>query len=70
MFSEAIQGKTEFWESHCYGLEQSYAQIKKLCHLEDLPIDFGFTVIALPYKMAGASAGWTRAIALVPVSAH
>lgn len=67
-FPEAMQGKTEFWESHFYGLEQEYCQIEKLAHLESIPVAHGFTVMALPYKIQGASSGWTRAVALVPES--
>ncbi|GGJ33593.1 cyclase family protein [Deinococcus roseus] len=65
-FPEAMQGKTEFWESHFYGLEEEYCQIEKLCNLENIPVSQGFTVMALPYKIQGASSGWTRAVALVP----
>lgn len=39
--------------------------IEKLCHLEQLPFT-GFQFIGLPIKIDKASAGWIRAIAIVP----
>jgi kynurenine formamidase len=51
------------WEGHKAGAEVAYCQIEKLQHLEDLP-PFGFTVACFPAKVRGASAGWTRAVAI------
>ena len=52
------------WEGHKAGRERGYCQLEKLHNLETLPDD-GFTVVCFPVKIARASAGWTRAVALV-----
>ena len=52
------------WEGHKAGRERGYCQLEKLHNLELLPDD-GFTVVCFPVKIARASAGWTRAVALV-----
>lgn len=51
------------WEGHKAGAEAAYCQIEKLQNLEDIPA-FGFTVACFPAKVRGASAGWTRAVAI------
>ena len=53
------------WPAHFAGLEREYCQIEKLRGLDELP-PTGFLVSCLPVKIAGASAGWCRAVALVP----
>lgn len=50
------------WEGHKAGREKAYLQIEKLCNLELLP-KFGFKFYGFPVKIAGASAGWIRAVA-------
>jgi kynurenine formamidase len=67
LVKDALAGKAEFWESHFYGLEREYLQIEKLANLDRLPQPYGFTVMAFPYKIRGASAGWARVVALVEV---
>jgi kynurenine formamidase len=52
------------WPCHVLGLEMPYAHIEKMTNLDQLP-SHGFTVIALPIKVAGGSGGWVRAVALV-----
>jgi kynurenine formamidase len=52
------------WEGHKAGREIGYCHIEKLHNLECLP-PHGFTVSCLPVKIRGASAGWTRAIAII-----
>jgi kynurenine formamidase len=52
------------WEGHKAGAEVGYCQIEKLQNLEAVPA-FGFTVACFPAKVRGASAGWTRAVALL-----
>ncbi|HEX4443882.1 MAG TPA: cyclase family protein [Galbitalea sp.] len=52
------------WEGHKAGMEAGYCQIEKLHGLEQLPTS-GFTVACFPAKIAGASAGWTRAVAIL-----
>jgi len=52
------------WEGHKAGRDIGYYQMEKLHNLEALPAT-GFEVICFPVKVKGASAGWTRAVALV-----
>ena len=52
------------WEGHKAGREIGYCHLEKLCNLEQLP-PTGFTVSCLPVKIQGASAGWTRAVAIL-----
>ena len=52
------------WEGHKAGLEAGYCQIEKLGNLEALP-STGFRVSCLPVKIKAASAGWTRAVAIL-----
>ena len=51
------------WEGHKAGREIPYWQMEKLSNLEALP-PFGFEVACFPVKIKGASAGWTRAVAI------
>ena len=51
------------WEGHRAGMEQGYCQIEKLTNLDQLP-PHGFTVSAFPFKIKGASGGFTRAVAI------
>lgn len=53
------------WEGHKAGRDIGYAQMEKLANLDKLP-DHGFWVACFPYKIARASAGFTRAVALLP----
>ena len=52
------------WEGHKAGREIGYCHLEKLHNLEALPTD-GFMVCCFPFKIRGASAGWTRAVAIV-----
>jgi kynurenine formamidase len=52
------------WEGHKAGREAGYCQIEKLHNLEALPAD-GFMVACFPVKIRAASAGWTRAVAIL-----
>ena len=52
------------WEGHKAGRDIGYCHLEKLHNLEALPAD-GFTVACFPVKIRGASAGWTRAVALL-----
>jgi len=51
------------WEGHKAGREIGYCHLEKLHNLESLPAD-GFTICCFPAKIRGASAGWTRAVAI------
>src|SRR6266403_1134830 len=52
------------WEGHKAGREIGYCHLEKLHNLEDLP-PTGFTVACFPVKIRNASAGWTRAVAIL-----
>jgi kynurenine formamidase len=54
------------WPAHFAGIEKEYCQIEKLANLDSLPRPHGFYVSCLPVKIHAASAGWCRAVALVP----
>jgi kynurenine formamidase len=51
------------WEGHKAGRDIGYCHLEKLHNLEVLP-GHGFTVSCFPHKIKGASAGWTRAVAI------
>lgn len=53
------------WPAHFAGIEREYCQIEKLANLDQLP-PHGFTLSCLPVKIARASAGWCRAVAILP----
>jgi kynurenine formamidase len=58
---------SHIWPAHFAGREVEYCQLEKLTNLHLLPSD-GFTVICFPVKIAKASAGWTRAVAVLEQS--
>lgn len=54
------------WPAHFAGISQEYCQIEKLANLDLIGRSHGFHVSCLPVKIKRASAGWCRAVALVP----
>jgi kynurenine formamidase len=52
------------WEGHKAGRDIGYCHLEKLHNLEVLP-SHGFQVSCFPFKIRGASAGWTRAVAIL-----
>jgi kynurenine formamidase len=57
-------GDTSYiWEGHKAGRDIGYCHLEKLHNLEVLPPS-GFIVSCFPHKIRGASAGWTRAVAI------
>lgn len=54
----------DLWAGHKAGVEIGYYQMEKLTNLDSLP-DNGFTVCCFPVKVKGASAAWTRAVAII-----
>jgi kynurenine formamidase len=52
------------WEGHKAGRHIGYCHLEKLHNLEQLPSS-GFTVSCFPVKIERASAGWTRAVAII-----
>jgi kynurenine formamidase len=61
---EASGDYSLIWEGHKAGREIGYCHLEKLHNLEALPSS-GFTVCCFPHKIRGASAGWTRAVAIL-----
>lgn len=71
MAEDARRGDlSQLWESHKFGADREYAQIEKLCNLDQIPAPHGFQVIALPVMVERASAGWARVVALCPRDAN
>jgi len=67
MIAEALAGgRRQLWESHLLGREKEFGQIEMLCDLDQLPESLGFTVLALPVKVSGASGAWARVVAAFP----
>ena len=64
-------GKTRdasiIWEGHKAGRHIGYCHLEKLHNLEVLP-GSGFMVSCFPVKIRKASAGWTRAVAIIDES--
>lgn len=54
------------WPAHFAGITREYCQIEKLANLDQIPQSHGFFVSCLPVKIKGASAGWCRAVAMIP----
>ena len=52
------------WEGHRVGRDVGYCHLEKLHNLEALPAT-GFSIACFPVKIRGASAGWTRAVAIL-----
>jgi kynurenine formamidase len=52
------------WEGHKAGRDIGYCHLEKLHNLETLP-PHGFTISCFPCKIRAASAGWTRAVAIL-----
>lgn len=52
------------WEGHKAGREIGYCHIEKLANLHTLPAT-GFMIACFPVKIERASAGWTRAVAII-----
>jgi len=51
------------WEGHKAGRDIGYCHLEKLHNLQALP-GHGYTIACFPVKIRGASAGWTRAVAI------
>lgn len=58
------QDPSIIWEGHKAGMVQGYCQIEKLTNLAELP-HTGFRVACFPVRITRASAGWTRAVAIL-----
>jgi len=64
-FKQTGDGRV-LWPAHFAGITKEYCQIEKLANLEQLPAPIGFYVSCFPVKIKSASAGWCRAVALIP----
>ncbi|MEM1314476.1 MAG: cyclase family protein [Pseudomonadota bacterium] len=51
------------WEGHRASMEIGYCHMEKLANLDKLP-GTGFEISCFPFKIKGASAGFTRAVAI------
>ncbi len=51
------------WEGHRASMEIGYCHMEKLTNLDSMP-PHGFDISCFPYKIKGASAGFTRAVAI------
>lgn len=61
-FAETGDAKL-IWEGHRAGMEIGYCHMEKLANLDQLPPS-GYQIACFPYKIKGASAGFTRAVAI------
>jgi len=57
--------KEKLWAAHYAGREKEYCHLENLANLEKLPRPHGFKVAVFPIKIANASAGWVRAVAIL-----
>jgi kynurenine formamidase len=53
------------WEAHFAGIEIGYCHMEKMTNLALIGKPHGFTICCFPIKIKGASAGWTRVVAIV-----
>jgi len=63
-FSEHGDPKV-IWEAHFAGIDIGYCHMEKLANLSAIGKPHGFQVCCFPVKIKGASAGWTRPVAIV-----
>jgi cyclase len=56
--------RSVLWPAHFAGRDREYCQIERLANLDELP-DKGFVLSCFPVRIAGAGAGWARAVALL-----
>lgn len=61
---ERTKDASLIWEGHKAGRDIGYCHLEKLHNLEALP-PTGFTIACFPMKIRAASAGWTRAVAIL-----
>ena len=61
---EATGDASLIWEGHKAGRDIGYCHIEKMHNLEALP-PHGFMISCFPHKIRSASAGWTRAVAII-----
>lgn len=52
--------------AHMLGREREYCHIEKMANLDKIPVSKNFFVFCFPIKLEAGSAGWVRAVALIP----
>jgi len=52
--------------AHMAGRDREYCHIEKMANLDQIPFPTGFWVSCFPIKIERGSAGWIRAVALIP----
>jgi len=57
--------KQYLWPTHLYGKKHPYMMIEKLSNLLKIGRFYNFKVAAFPIKIEGASAGWSRVVAII-----
>jgi cyclase len=57
--------RSVLWPAHMIGRDREYCQIERLAGLGQLPVSRGFRLACFPVRIAGAGAGWARAVALL-----
>lgn len=66
MAKECNEGsKNALWPAHFVGRIKEYCHIEKLANLDKLPSPYNFKIVAFPIKIAAASAGWVRVVAII-----
>jgi kynurenine formamidase len=63
-FSEHGDPKV-IWEAHFAGIDIGYCHMEKMANLSAIGKPHGFQVCCFPVKIKGASAGWTRPVAII-----
>jgi len=53
------------WEAHFAGIEKGYCHMEKMANLSAIGRPHGFQICCFPIKIKGASAGWTRPVAII-----
>ncbi|CAM5693440.1 hypothetical protein STENM327S_02138 [Streptomyces tendae] len=61
----ATGDRSVLWPAHMIGRDREYCQIERLAGLDRLPVAHGFRLACFPVRIAGAGAGWARAVALL-----
>ena len=59
------RGSQVIWEAHFAGIDIGYCHMEKLANISAIGRPHGFTVCCFPIKIKGASAGWTRPVAVM-----
>ncbi|MEM3072765.1 MAG: cyclase family protein [Candidatus Bathyarchaeia archaeon] len=57
--------KRYLWPAHFVGKDREFIHYERLANLDKIPVPYGFIFVGAPVVIEGASAGWTRAFAIV-----